>query len=88
LVQISYSIGIADPLSVNVNTFGTCSEGWTDSDLFHVVCDNFNLRPGSIISELKLKRPIYTKTSSGGHFGRNDDDFTWETVKKLNAQKK
>jgi len=88
LVQISYSIGIADPLSVNVNTFGTVVEGMTDIDLFDIVCQNFNLRPGHIINELKLKRPIYTKTSTGGHFGRNDDDFTWETVKKLEFKKK
>jgi len=84
LVQISYSIGIADPLSIHIDTYGTVVSGKTDMDLFNIVCNNFNLKPGVIINDLKLKRPIYTKTSSGGHFGRNDEDFTWETPKKLN----
>jgi S-adenosylmethionine synthetase len=83
LVQISYSIGIADPLSIHIDTYGTVTNGKTDLDLFNIVCNNFNLKPGFIINDLKLKRPIYTKTSSGGHFGRNDSDFTWETPKKL-----
>jgi len=83
LVQISYSIGIADPLSVHIDSFGTVTNGKSDIDLFNIVCNNFNLKPGVIINELKLKRPVYTKTSSGGHFGRNDEDFTWETPKKL-----
>jgi S-adenosylmethionine synthetase len=84
LVQISYSIGIADPLSVHIDTYGTVTEGKTDMDLFNIVCNNFNLKPGVLINDLKLKRPIYTKTASGGHFGRNDEDFTWEQPKKLN----
>jgi len=84
LVQISYSIGISDPLSVHIDTFGTVVNGKNDSDLFTIVCNNFNLKPGVIIHDLNLKRPIYTKTSSGGHFGRNDKDFTWEEPKKLN----
>jgi S-adenosylmethionine synthetase len=83
LVQISYSIGIADPLSIHVDTFGTVSEGKTDSDLMDLVIEKFNLKPGVIIRELKLKRPIYKKTSAYGHFGRNDVDFTWETPKVL-----
>jgi S-adenosylmethionine synthetase len=84
LVQISYSIGIADPMSIHIDTYGTVKEGKKDIDLFDIVCNNFNLKPGHIIHDLNLKRPIYTKTSSGGHFGRNDTDFTWETPKKLN----
>jgi len=83
LVQISYSIGIADPLSIHIDTYGTVVPGKTDLDLFNIVCNNFNLKPGHIINDLKLKRPIYTKTSSGGHFGREDADFTWETPKEL-----
>jgi len=83
LVQISYSIGIADPLSIHIDTYGTVVSGKTDLDLFHIVCNNFNLKPGHIINDLKLKRPIYTKTSSGGHFGREDVDFTWEAPKEL-----
>jgi S-adenosylmethionine synthetase len=84
LVQISYSIGIADPLSVHVDTFGTVTEGKTDKDLFDLVCKNFNLRPGHIIKDLKLKRPIYRKTAAYGHFGRNDSNFTWEQAKLFN----
>lgn len=55
----------------------------TDRDLEDIVRDNFDLRPGMIIRELKLTRPIFRKTSAGGHFGRNDPDFTWESVKEL-----
>jgi S-adenosylmethionine synthetase len=83
LVQISYSIGIADPLSIHVDTFGTVVEGKTDRDLFDLIVKNFNLRPGHIIKDLQLKRPIYKKTAAYGHFGRNDTDFTWETPKNL-----
>jgi len=83
LVQISYSIGIADPMSIHIDTYGTVTKGKTDMELFDIVCNNFNLKPGHIINDLQLKRPIYTKTSKGGHFGRNDPDFTWETPKKL-----
>jgi len=83
LVQISYSIGIADPLSINVDTFGTVVDGKTDKDLFDVIVNNFNLKPGVIIKDLKLKRPIYKKTAAYGHFGRNDSDFLWETPRNL-----
>jgi len=83
LVQISYSIGIADPLSIHIDTYGTVKEGKTDIDLFNIVVNNFNLKPGVIIQDLQLKRPVYVKTASGGHFGRNDEDFTWETPRKL-----
>jgi S-adenosylmethionine synthetase len=83
LVQISYSIGIADPLSVHVDTYGTVTEGKTERDLYNLVVNNFNLKPGVVIKDLKLKRPIYKKTATGGHFGRNDADFTWETPKTL-----
>jgi S-adenosylmethionine synthetase len=83
LVQISYSIGIADPLSINVDTFGTVIEGKTDKDLYDLVVNNFNLKPGIIIKDLKLKRPIYRKTAAYGHFGRNDPDFLWESPKSL-----
>jgi S-adenosylmethionine synthetase len=83
LVQISYSIGISDPLSVHIDSFGTVANGKSDLDLFNIVVNNFNLKPGVIINELTLKRPVYTKSASGGHFGRNDKDFTWETPKKL-----
>ena len=64
------------------------SIGYTDYDLEMILSRNFDLRPGIIIKELKLKRPIYKKTSSGGHFGRNDEDFMWETIKDLSHEKK
>lgn len=83
LVQLSYSIGIADPLSIHVDTYGTVAEGHSDRELFSIVTKNFNLRPGVLIKDLSLKRPIYKKTSAYGHFGRNDPDFTWEVPKNL-----
>jgi len=84
LVQISYSIGLADPLSVHVDTFGTVAEGKTDKNLYELVCNNFNLRPGFIIKDLQLKRPIYKQTAAYGHFGRDIADFTWEIPRPLN----
>lgn len=81
LVQISYSIGIADPLSVHIDTYGTHAEGKTDQDLYNIVLENFNLKPAAIIRELRLRRPIYLKSSTNGHFGRNETDFLWETPK-------
>jgi S-adenosylmethionine synthetase len=81
LVQVSYSIGIAKPLSVFVNTYGTGKQ--SDADLLKVIDNNFDLRPGCIMRELDLRRPIYHKTASYGHFGRNDPDFKWETPKTL-----
>lgn len=88
IVQIAYGIGIAKPLSVYVNTYNTVADGYTDTDLQEIVSQNFDLRPGMLIKELNLKRPIYKKTASCGHFGRNDPDFTWETPKDLSASKK
>jgi S-adenosylmethionine synthetase len=78
---VSYAIGIADPLSIHVDSYGTVKEGMTDDDLVRIVKNNFNFRPGKIIQELQLKRPIFQKTASFGHFGRDDPDFTWETPK-------
>jgi S-adenosylmethionine synthetase len=81
LVQVSYGIGIAQPLSINVNSYGTAKT--TDDDLVRIVQQNFDLRPGVVTRDLNLRRPIYLKTASGGHFGRSDPDFTWETPKKI-----
>lgn len=83
LVQVSYAIGLPDPLSIYIDSYGTAKEGLTDEDLVRIVRNNFNFRPGSIIKELDLLRPIYKKTAKFGHFGRNDPDFTWEQPKKL-----
>ncbi|CAN8062469.1 unnamed protein product [Agarophyton chilense] len=81
LVQVSYGIGIAEPLSIFVDTFGTGKK--TDAEITDIVKKNFDLRPGRIIRDLDLLRPIYSKTAAYGHFGRDDDDFTWEKPKKL-----
>merc|ERR1712147_584792 len=81
LIQVSYAIGLADPLSIHVDSYGTVKEGMTDEQLVKIVKNNFCFRPGSIIKELDLKRPIYQKSAAFGHFGRVDKDFTWETPK-------
>ena len=84
LLQVSYAIGLADPLSIHVDTYGSAKGGRSEADIVRIVRNNFNFRPGHIIQELNLKRPIYQKTASFGHFGRTDPDFTWETPKTLN----
>ena len=84
LVQVSYAIGLADPLSIHVDTYGTQKNNRSEADIVKIVRKNFNFRPGAIIQELDLKRPIYQKSAAFGHFGRNDKDFTWETPKELN----
>ena len=81
LVQLSYSIGIAEPLSVNVNTYGTGVKD--DTELCNIILKNFDLRPGVLTRDLKLRRPFYKKTASLGHFGRMDPDFLWEVPKEL-----
>jgi len=81
LVQVSYAIGVADPLSIFVDTYGSGSK--PDSEILDIIKKNFDLRPGCLIRDLNLKRPIYEKTAYFGHFGRNDPDFTWEQPKKL-----
>jgi len=83
LVQISYSIGIAEPLSLFVDSYGTAEK--SDKELVEIIKKNFDLRPGVIMRDLKLTRPIYTKTAAYGHFGREDPDFTWETPKQLSV---
>lgn len=83
LVQLSYAIGVPYPLSVFVDSYGTVQEGKSDADLTKVVNDNFDLRPGCIIRDLDLRRPIMKKTAAYGHFGREDDEFTWEKAKTL-----
>lgn len=81
LFQVSYSIGVAQPLSVYVNTYGTGVK--SDEEILEIIKKNFDLRPGVIRRELKLARPIYEKTAYHGHFGRDDPDFTWEKPKTL-----
>lgn len=81
LVQLSYAIGVARPLSVYVDTYGT-NKTSMDS-IYKAIDQNFDLRPGYIRRDLRLRRPIYNKTAAYGHFGRNDADFLWEVPKKL-----
>ncbi|HZR64917.1 MAG TPA: methionine adenosyltransferase [Terriglobales bacterium] len=82
-VQLAYAIGIAEPVSVLVETFGTCKVD--PAKLSDLVRSNFKLTPKGIIESLKLRRPIYAKTAAYGHFGRNDPDFTWEATDKAAA---
>jgi len=81
LVQVSYAIGVPEPLSIYVDTYGTNTR--PEKEILEIVKKNFDLRPGVIIRDLKLTRPIYLKTACYGHFGRKDSDFTWETPKQL-----
>ena len=79
-VQLAYAIGVAEPVSVLVDTFGTGKV--SEEKLEQLVRDNFQLTPKGIIESLKLRRPIYRKTAAYGHFGRKDPDFTWEATDK------
>jgi len=81
LVQVSYGIGLAHPLSVYVDSYGTGR--YSDADLTKIINHNFDLRPGMIIKELDLRKPFYKKTSAYGHFGRQEPEFRWEHSKKL-----
>jgi S-adenosylmethionine synthetase len=83
LVQLSYAIGVPEPLSIFVDSFGTATNGKTDADLLQIVKANFDFRPGCLMRDLKLARPIYQATAAYGHFGRDNGDFTWEQPKAL-----
>ncbi len=82
-IQVAYAIGVAHPLSVHVETFGTGRLG--DEAISKLVEELFDLRPGAIIRDLKLRRPIYQPTAAYGHFGREDLDLPWERLDKLTA---
>ena len=84
-VQVAYAIGVAHPLSVNVETFGTAKIA--DEKIAALVNEHFDLRPGAIIRDLDLRRPIYRKTAAYGHFGRDDIEFPWERTDKAAALK-
>ena len=85
-IQLAYAIGVAKPVSVMVDTFGT---GVMDDDkIAEIVNRHFDLRPAAIIRDLDLRRPIYRKTAAYGHFGRTDVDFTWEHLDKVEELKK
>jgi len=82
-VQVAYAIGVAHPVSVMVETFGTEKIG--RAQITRLIGEHFDLRPGAFREELKLHRPIYQKTAAYGHFGREDADFTWERTNKAKA---
>ena len=81
-VQVAYAIGVANPVSLMVNTFDTGKI--PDEDIESLVRKNFDMRPAALISQLELKKPIYRKTASYGHFGRNEPEFKWEKTDKAN----
>ena len=85
-VQVAYAIGVAHPLSINVETFGTGKIA--DDKIAQLISENFDLRPGAILRDLKLRRPIYRQVAAYGHFGRDDLDLTWEKTDKAAALKK
>jgi len=84
-VQVAYAIGVAEPVSLLVHTFGTGTI--PEERIAELVRANFDCRPGALIRELNLLRPIYQKTAAYGHFGRNDPDFAWEKTNKADALK-
>lgn len=85
-VQLAYAIGVARPVSIMIETFGTGK--LPEEKLIELVKKNFDLRPAGIIKTLNLRRPIFKKTAAYGHFGRNDSDFTWEQTDKAESLKK
>ncbi|MGO2082773.1 methionine adenosyltransferase [Vagococcus sp.] len=82
-VQLAYAIGVAQPVSIAVDTFGTSE--FSESQLIKAIREHFDLSPQGIIEMLDLRRPIYQKTAAYGHFGREDEDFTWEKTDKIAA---
>lgn len=85
-VQLAYAIGVAQPVSINVDTFGTGAV--SEERMAEVIPEVFDLRPAGITKMLDLKRPIYKKTAAFGHFGRTDEDFTWERTDKVDELKR
>jgi S-adenosylmethionine synthetase len=86
LVQLAYAIGVAEPVSVYIDTYGT---GKVDDDkIGEIVRAHFKLTPKGIIETLNLRRPIYKKTAAFGHFGRTEPEFTWERTDKADALRK
>ncbi len=79
-IQVAYAIGVAHPLSINVETFGTGKI--TDEQIAVLIDEHFDLRPGAIIRDLGLRQPIFRQTAAFGHFGRDDVNFSWERTDK------
>jgi len=86
MIQLAYVIGVADPVSIMVNTFGTGKI--PNPKLLELIKKHFQLTPGGIIEMLNLRRAIYEETSAFGHFGRNEPNFTWERTDKAEDLKK
>jgi len=84
-VQVAYAIGVAKPVSLMVNTFGTGKI--SDDRIVKLIEKHFDLRPKGIIQALNLLRPVYTRTAAYGHFGRDEPEFTWEATDKAEALK-
>ena len=84
-IQLAYAIGVAQPVSISVETFGTGSV--SDEKIVELIKKNFSLTPSGIIKSLDLRRPIYKQTAAYGHFGRTDIDLPWEHLDKVDALK-
>ena len=87
-IQFAYAIGYPEPVSVCINTFGTALAGITDEQIEKAVREVFSFKPANIVKQLNLLRPIYSKTTNYGHFGKNDKDLTWETTDKVKELKR
>lgn len=85
-IQLAYAIGVAEPVSIAIDTFGTSD--LSENELVGLVRDNFDLTPSGIIDMLSLRQPIFSKTAAYGHFGRDDQDFAWEKTDKVDILKK
>ena len=83
MVQVAYGIGITDPVSIYVDTYGTSAEGYDDAELCEIVRKNFNLKPGRIIEQFDLRKPMFTKTTLYGHFLKDEKICKWEAPKDL-----
>lgn len=86
LLQVAYSIGVAEPVGIHVNTFET--NKISENEIIRAIKENFDFKPKAIIDYLNLERPIFRKTAAYGHFGREEDEFTWEKLTKVNELKK
>jgi S-adenosylmethionine synthetase len=84
-IQVAYAIGVAQPVSIMVDTFGT--EEVDPEAIAKGVRDVFDLRPAAIIRDLDLRQPVYRRTAAYGHFGRSEEGFTWEIVSRLDDMK-
>ena len=82
-IQVSYAIGVAEPTSISINTFDTGKI--SDDEIAKIVSENFELKPKQLIQMLDLKKPIYQTTAAYGHFGREDENFSWEKTDKSSA---